>query len=80
MSGAFQQLPVPVPLGMGGTGTSVGFKPASTTVGSLPSASVHAGEIFVVTDSLLPALGGIIAAGGAVKVMVWSDGTNWLVV
>jgi hypothetical protein len=80
MSGALQQITTPVPLGMGGTGSIVGPKFASSTIAGLPAAAASAGQVFIVTDALVPALGGIVAAGGAVKVSVWSDGSNWLVI
>lgn len=48
------------------------------TVASLPTpASAGAGAHLFVTDSLAPAFGVTIAAGGAVNSPVYSDGTNW---
>jgi hypothetical protein len=77
MSYAGSSIPIPVPMSMGGTGTTV-MVPV-TTVAGLPLASSSSGKIYIVTDALLPALGGIIGGGGAVHVVVFSDGANWLV-
>lgn len=79
MSGGYNPPPNPLPMTMGGTGSTVGPKISSTTVAGLPSAAASVGQLFVVTDSLLPALGAVIAGGGAVTVCVWSNGTNWIV-
>jgi hypothetical protein len=50
------------------------------TVGTLPSASASlAGTRAFVTDALSPTFGSTVAAGGAVKTPVYSDGTNWKV-
>ena len=50
------------------------------TVATLPSASTSgAGTRAFVSDALLPVFGSIVVAGGAVKVPVYSDGTNWRV-
>jgi len=50
------------------------------TVGTLPSASTSlAGTRAFVTDALSPTFGSTVAAGGAVKTPVYSDGTNWKV-
>jgi hypothetical protein len=80
MSYASSQIATPVSVPMGGTGSIVGPKFASSTIAGLPAAAASAGQVFIVTEALVPALGGIVAAGGAVKVSVWSDGANWLVV
>ena len=81
MSAAWQQpIPTPVPLGMGGTGSIVGPKFSSTAIAGLPAAAASGGQVFIVTDALLPALGGIVAGGGAVAVCVWSNGSNWIVI
>jgi hypothetical protein len=50
-----------------------------TAVGSLPSPVGIEGQIRGVNDALLPAALAIVAAGGAVHVPVYSDGTNWRV-
>ena len=80
MSYASSQIATPVSVPMGGTGSVVGPKFSSSTIAGLPAAAASAGQVFIVTDTLLPALGVIVAAGGAVKVSVWSDGSNWLVI
>ena len=50
------------------------------TVGTLPAAvTVGAGSRHFVTDALAPSFGAVVAAGGAVKVPVYSDGAAWLV-
>jgi hypothetical protein len=50
------------------------------TVATLPSAVTSgAGTRAFVSDALLPVFGSTVVAGGAVKVPVYSDGTNWKV-
>jgi hypothetical protein len=51
-----------------------------TVVGSLPSASTAGnGATYIVTDASAPVLGATVAGGGATRVRVNSDGTNWKV-
>jgi hypothetical protein len=80
VSSAFQQIPIPLPTPMGGTGMVAGGPvTAFTTVAGLPAASAgNKGQFFVVTDALLPAIGAIIIGGGAVNVLCFSNGTNWI--
>jgi len=62
--------------------TDSGILPALTvyTVATLPSASTSGiGARAFVSDALLPTFGSTVAAGGAVKTPVYSDGTNWKV-
>ena len=50
------------------------------TVATLPSAVTSGkGARSFVTDALLPTFGSTVAAGGAVAVPVYSDGTDWKV-
>ena len=50
------------------------------TVATLPSAVTSGkGARSFVTDALGPAFGVTVAAGGAIAVPVYSDGTNWKV-
>lgn len=52
------------------------------TVGTLPSAAANAGAIAVVTDSSVSAsgnYGATVSGGGANRVKVFSDGTNWVI-
>jgi len=50
------------------------------TVSTLPSAVTSgAGTVAFVSDALLPTFGLTVVGGGAVKVPVYSDGTNWKV-
>ena len=50
------------------------------TVATLPSAVTSGkGARSFVTDALGPTFGSTVAAGGAVAVPVYSDGTNWKV-
>lgn len=51
----------------------------AVAVGSLPTASTNTYRQFVVTDSLAPALGAAVAAGGSAKATVRSNGTDWIV-
>ena len=80
MSGAFQQITLPLSVPMGGTGMIAGGPVvAFTTVGVLPAASAgNKGQFLIVTDALLPAIGTIIIGGGAVNTLVFSNGTNWI--
>lgn len=51
-----------------------------TTVAALPTCSAaRQGQLYLVTDSLLPVALAIVAAGGAVVVPVVCNGTNWIV-
>lgn len=51
----------------------------ATTVGSLPAAASWTNGIAIVTDAAAPTLGAVVSGGGAVRVIVNSDGTNWRV-
>lgn len=63
-----------------GTITSIGLiRTGVYTVATLPSASANAGFTAQVTDSSVTTFRSTVAAGGANRVMVFSDGTNWLV-
>jgi hypothetical protein len=54
--------------------------PPVYTVATLPSAATAGvGARSFVTDALAPVFGATVAAGGAVKTPVYSDGTNWKV-
>jgi len=79
MSGGYNPPPNPLPLSMGGTGNGIGPSVPSSTVSGLPAASTRAGQLFFVTDALTPALGVTVIGGGAVNVVVFSNGTNWIV-
>jgi hypothetical protein len=73
-----QILPIPLPMGMGGTGNTTGAQAGQSTVSTLPTCNATTkGQIFFVTDSLLPALGTAIAGGGTVNVLVFCSGTTW---
>lgn len=51
-----------------------------TTIGSLPSCSSSLqGVSYFVTDALTPVALSTVVAGGAVKVPVICNGTNWIV-
>ena len=52
---------------------------AAYTVATLPSAATYPGAIAYVTDSNATTRLATVAAGGSNKVMVYSDGTNWLI-
>lgn len=52
----------------------------TTTVGSLPSCTAGLnGQIYIVTDALLPAIGSAVGGGGAITVVVKCNATSWLV-
>ena len=60
--------------------TTGAIKFASFTVAGLPAAAtVGAGSRAFATDALTPTFGATVAAGGAVFIPVYSDGTNWKV-
>jgi len=67
---------------LGQLDTAGGIIPPTTvyTVATLPSAvtSGISARAFV-SDALAPAFGSTVVAGGATKVPVYSDGTNWKV-
>jgi hypothetical protein len=69
------------PIGPQGPAGATGVAGSTTvpfaTVATLPAASANVGQLYIVTDALLPAIGAIIVGGGAVKTLVFSDGTNW---
>ena len=62
---------------------TITFFPAAVpiyTVATLPSASdAGVGARAFVSDANAPSFGATVAGGGAVKVPVYSDGTNWKV-
>ena len=65
---------------MGQLSTSSGIIPAMTvyTVATLPSAATSgAGARAFVSDANATTFASIVAGGGASKVPVYSDGTNW---
>lgn len=62
--------------------SSTAIIPATTnyTVATLPDAAASgSGARAFVSDALTPAFGATVVGGGAVKVPVYSDGTNWKV-
>lgn len=71
---------MPLTLAVTGATTLTGGSALGTkTVGTLPTASSNTYLEFVVTDSLAPAVGSTVAAGGSAKCKVISNGTNWIV-
>ncbi|MCW1885516.1 hypothetical protein OKA04_12320 [Luteolibacter flavescens] len=60
---------------MAGGGITYG----QSTVGTLPTASTNARMWIEVTDANGPAAGATVAGGGAVRALVRSNGTNWIV-
>jgi hypothetical protein len=69
-------------LGTAATQASTVFAPAIviTTVGMLGTCNGGVeGVIKGVTDALIPAALAIVGAGGAVHVLVYCNGTNWIV-
>lgn len=64
---------------MGPNNTLTSQRPTAT-VATLPSCSASLkGQMWLVTDALLPLLLGIISGGGAVTAGVTCNGTNWVV-
>lgn len=47
------------------------------TVASLPAASLNTSVMFVVSDANATTYASVVAGGGANKVSVYSDGTDW---
>lgn len=66
-----------------GTSTLICAAPTrpTSTVATLGTTctSGQAGQMYLVTDALLPAALAVVAGGGAVKVGVLCNGTNWIV-
>lgn len=52
----------------------------TSTAGALPGAGSIAGAIFYVTDANATTRLSVVAGGGSNKVLVFSDGTNWLII
>lgn len=50
------------------------------TVATLPSAAAYPGTLAFVSDATATTARSTVAGGGANKVLVMSDGTNWLIV
>lgn len=65
------------------TGSALGCVAPSrptTVVNSLPTCNAGAqGQMYLVTDALLPVSLATVANGGAVKIGVLCNGTNWIV-
>ena len=51
----------------------------SYTVSTLPTASGKSGARAFVTDATATTFASVVVGGGAYKVPVYSDGTNWLI-
>lgn len=77
-----------VGVGTGAQGSTAGILRASAvlgvtlTVATLPTASSNQGAIAFVSDATLTAITGLglaVTGGGANKVPVYSDGTNWII-
>jgi hypothetical protein len=60
--------------------TPMNFLPQAVPVASLPAAGLCAGQLYVVNNALLPALGVAVAGGGLVVCAVQSNGVSWLVI
>lgn len=56
-------------------------KTATTTVAGLPAAGIGSGtgSRYFVTDATATTFASVVAGGGANRVPVYSDGTNWLI-
>lgn len=59
--------------------TPTNTAPPALLTANLPAAASSVGQIYTVTDALLPSLGLAVAGGGAVSVIVKSNGTGWIV-
>lgn len=56
------------------------FTPQSVLAANLPACTTSlTGQVYSVTDALLPLLGAVVAGGGAVSVIVRCNGTSWLI-
>lgn len=64
----------------GATTLTGGYLLGELTVGTLPTASSNTRRRYEVTDSLSPALGATVAAGGSARCTVRSNGTAWIVI
>ena len=55
-------------------------KAQSSTVSGLPSCTAALqGTLFIATDALTPVALSTVTGGGAVKVLVFCNGANWIV-
>lgn len=52
----------------------------ATTVALLPTAVGALNDEYIVTDSTVATNGGTVVGGGSTRVLVRSNGTNWLIV
>lgn len=52
--------------------------PSSTVAGLPPCNASNNGQVFLVTNLLLPTILGTITGGGAVVALVHCNGTNWV--
>lgn len=67
-------------LGIGTLSVASVVRPGQFTVATLPSAATMGdGARASVTDALAPTFGATVAAGGAIHIPVYSDGSNWKV-
>jgi hypothetical protein len=57
--------------------TTLGVSVPASTVAALPAAASNTNIIRIVTDANATTSGGIVAGGGANRLLVVSDGTNW---
>jgi len=64
--------------GNGGLTFSYGEVREAYTVSTLPTATV--GMIARVTDASSPSVGSAVSGGGSSPALVWSNGTNWIVI
>ncbi len=73
MPGGGQALGTPVNLGTFKEGTG-------ETYAALPAASAFKGGLRTVNNSTTKTPGATVSGGGSYFVLVWSNGTNWVVV
>jgi hypothetical protein len=77
-----QNIPLPLPMSMGGTGSTTGAKAAgpftvANLLSAIPCNAAATGQIALVSDALTPALGTAIAGGGLLTVTVACNGSSY---
>jgi hypothetical protein len=62
-----------------GTTVNTSNLPSKAT-SALPACSASlTGQVYLVTDALLPVVGSILGGGGAIQVLIHCNGTNWVI-
>ncbi len=64
-----------------GTGTAIPFLVGTTSVANLPAAAAgNTGQEYIVSDATTATNGGTVVGGSTFRVLVRSNGSDWLIV